>query len=185
MSQFFIGTYTNKHFNFLNPHVDEVCIEDIAQALSMNCRYNGHVKSFYSVAEHCCIISDMIDRETGDSLEALSALLHDASEAYLTDIPRPIKPHLGGYMEMEAKAERVIQQKFGISPMSKRVKYIDTHICRAEAEILFKIKPSWVDAYEHMDIKIMSYPPAEAKNQFLRRFFRLQKEVINDTKHNK
>ena len=145
----YIGTFTNKKFHFLNPSVDEVCIEDISQALSMNCRFSGHVKMFYSVA---------------------GALMHDASEAYLTDVPRPIKPHLEGYMDIESKANSVIQEAFKFSPMSDYVKYIDTHICGIEAKQLFQVVPSWCDDFDHVDITVKGWMPNRAKAEFLRRF---------------
>lgn len=175
----YIGTYSNKKYHFLNPSIDEVCIEDIARALSMNCRFSGHISSFYSVAEHSCIIADIILRETGDLGQALSALLHDASEAYLTDVPRPIKPYLNGYSEIERKAELIIQQKFNIKPMSKRTKYIDTHIVGIEAKLLFKHVPEWASDFDHVDIKINSWSPKQAKRIFLDKFTLLSEAIKN------
>jgi hypothetical protein len=169
----YIGTFTNKKFHFLNPSVDEVCIEDISQALSMNCRYSGHVKMFYSVAEHSCLIFDLVLSKNGDLKEAFGALMHDASEAYLTDVPRPIKPHLKGYMDIESKAEAVIQEAFKFSVMSDYVKYIDTHICGIEAKQLFNVVPSWSDDFDHIDITVQGWMPDRAKSEFLRRFNRI------------
>ena len=166
----YIGTFTNKKFHFLNPSVDEVCIEDISQALSMNCRFSGHVKMFYSVAEHSCLIFDLVLNKNGDLNEAFGALMHDASEAYLTDVPRPIKPHLEGYMDIESKATSVIQEAFKFSPMSDYVKYIDTHICGIEAKQLFQVVPSWCDDFDHVDITVKGWMPNRAKAEFLRRF---------------
>lgn len=166
----YIGTYTNKKYHFMNPSPEEICIEDISQALSMNCRYSGHVKKFYSVAEHSVIVAFLVFEQTNSKKEALSALLHDASEAYLTDVPRPIKPHLTNYTDIEALAEKVIQQKFNIQPMSALTKYIDTHICGAEAKLLFQSVPDWADAYDHMDITISNHSPEKAKELFLRAY---------------
>ena len=163
----------------MNPHVDEVCIEDISQALSMNCRYSGHVSKFYSVAEHSVLIARLVLKETGDVHEALGALLHDASEAYLTDIPRPIKPKLTNYFELEAIAEKVIQDKFRIQPMSDYVKYLDTHICGTEAVQLFLEIPEWTNDYDDIPIIVQSWTPKKAKKEFLNMFNKLQKE-IND-----
>lgn len=166
----YIGTYTGKKYHFINPSIDEVCIEDIAQALSMNCRYSGHVNAFYSVAEHSCIVADYIYHETGNKREALSALLHDASEAYLTDIPHPMKPFLIGYEEIEKRAEKVIQERFNIEPMSDLIKYVDTNIVRAEVEVLFNEVPDWALAYDHLEILVMRLTPEKAKDEFMRRF---------------
>ena len=82
-----VQTVTGKAFYPLKPDPSLISIEDIAWALSMQCRFAGHVLHFYSVAEHCVYISNSVPME-----DALWGLLHDATEAYLTDVPRPLKP---------------------------------------------------------------------------------------------
>lgn len=173
----YIGTFTNKKFHFMNPSVEEVCIEDIAQALSMNCRYSGHVKKFYSVAEHCCLIADYVISTTGCVETAYDALLHDASEAYLTDVPRPIKPHLINYMDIEKKAELVIQQALGCRPMGELIKYIDTHVCGTEARQLFLNIPEWCNDFDHIDITVQNWSPERAFSEFMARFRALKPSV--------
>lgn len=170
MSYNFIETFTNKQYEFLNPQVDQVCIEDISQALSMICRYSGHVKSFYSVAEHSCIVSDKVFALTGDYQLAFDALLHDASEAYLTDIPRPIKPHLNNYFDIEVLSESCIQKALGCNPMNDLIKRIDTNIVRDEAEQLFVSVPSWASDYELVNITVESMPPEKANSEFMNRY---------------
>jgi len=86
----FITTYTGKKFHYLNPSLGEVDIIDIAHHLSLKCRFIGACKQFYSVAEHCVRVSYILSPEL-----QLSGLLHDATEAYIPDIPRPIKIHFG------------------------------------------------------------------------------------------
>src|SRR5689334_14267678 len=85
-----IRTYTGRKFYLFDSGPEDVEIEDIAHALSMQCRYNGHVQRFYSVAEHSCYVSAIVAAEMGnakyDINVALWALLHDASEAYLGDV---------------------------------------------------------------------------------------------------
>lgn len=170
----FIGTYTGVVFEFNNPTVDMVDIIDISQALSNLCRYSGHVKKFYSVAEHSSILSWLVYDKTKCPKKALSALLHDASEAYLVDVPRPIKPYLKGYEEMEAKIEAVIQEKFGIDPMDEYTLYLDQNIVRDEASQLFLDIPDWVYYYESVldeDFEISCLPPEEARKVFLADFY--------------
>jgi uncharacterized protein len=87
-------TYTGLAFWPLDPRPDEIRLVDIAHALSKLCRYGGQCLSFYSVAEHSLLVAS----KAPDHLK-LVALMHDASEAYLLDIPRPIKRHLAGYAE--------------------------------------------------------------------------------------
>ena len=79
-------TYTGKEFYPLDPNPADIDIKDIAHALSNCCRFAGHIKSFYSVAQHSVIVSELCEPEN-----ALAGLLHDASEAYLSDIARPVK----------------------------------------------------------------------------------------------
>lgn len=174
MSYNFIETFTNKQYHFLNPSESEICIEDIAQALSMSCRYSGHVKRFYSVAEHSCILSDKVLELTGDKRLAYDALLHDASEAYLTDIPRPIKPHLDNYFDIELLAEKCIQSALSCRPMNYLIAMLDTNIVRDEAEQLFVSTPSWASDYKLVGIKVKGLNPDEAKSEFMKRFIGLK-----------
>lgn len=112
-----IETYTGKKFYFLDPTPDMVDIEDIAHSLSHQCRFAGHVSKFYSVAEHSINVCNLVQRASRvaqrDTKLCLGALLHDASEAYLIDIPSPIKQHLPGYKDIELRVMRVIAEKYG------------------------------------------------------------------------
>ncbi len=169
----FIGTFTGKEFYFNEPTVDMVDITDIAQALSNLCRYSGHVKKFYSVAEHSSILSWLVYDKTGSAKKALGALLHDASEAYLVDIPRPIKPYLVGYEEMELGIESVIQEKFNIEPMCDYIRHLDSNIVHDEAKQLFLDIPDWVYYYEQVlddDFEFQCLSPEDARKIFMADF---------------
>lgn len=167
----YIGTFTGKHLHFLNPNPEEVCIEDIANALGNCCRYSGHVKRFYSVAEHSIIMANYVYNETRNAEFALTALMHDATEAYLVDVPRPIKPHLEGYMDIEESLSNVIFEKFNIQPMGEYIHYLDTNIVRNEAEILFKDIPDWVQYYEKIpNVELLNLSPSEAGKLFMETF---------------
>jgi len=117
-----IRTFSGKYLDVFNPDPDMICIEDIAHALSNICRFGGHTRHFYSVAQHsvrCC-------NHFFSIRFSLQALLHDASEAYLLDIPRPIKHRLTNYKETEEQLMTVISQKFGFEwPMNIDVKEED------------------------------------------------------------
>ena len=123
-----IRTFTGKWFNPFEPNIDDICIEDIAHSLSNQCRFGGHTKDFYSVAHHsvlCCAAASESNQ--------LAALLHDASEAYLIDIPRPIKLKLIEYKPIEDKLMKMISEKFGFEyPLCKEVKDIDEAILQYE-----------------------------------------------------
>jgi hypothetical protein len=95
----------------LNPRVDDVCVDDIAHALAMQTRFTGHCRRFYSVAQHSVHVSHVCDRR-----DALWGLLHDASEAYLSDVSRPVKrlPEMSEYRSAEQRLLAVICERFGL-----------------------------------------------------------------------
>lgn len=125
----YILTYTKKKFTPTAPVADDVNIEDIAHALSMLCRANGHYASFYSIAAHClnCYEEACARRESGRV--KMACLLHDACEAYISDITRPVKQYLDDYKVIEVRLSKVIYEKFLGSPLTeyeeKMVKIID------------------------------------------------------------
>lgn len=167
-----IQTYTGKKFYALDPREDEIDIEDIATALANTCRFAGHCINYYSVAEHCLLMSYMFE----DKALALDALLHDATEAYLTDIPRPIKKSLPQYVELEDALCEVIYSKYSIKyPIDSRVKEIDSRILVSEARENMKVPPlDWNLPFEPIEnVEFKYYEPAVAKKLFLERFYEL------------
>lgn len=172
-------THAGKQF-FLPVTEEMIDIEDIAHALSMQCRYAGHTKRFYSVAEHSCLVSDWVwrnslhlDNEAHRIKTALAALLHDASEAYLVDIPKPIKPYLANYRELEEQIEVVIADKYGFEyPYANMIKEADVRILLDERAQLFDWSGhDWeLPVSEPLGVHIDALSPREAKAQFLERF---------------
>jgi hypothetical protein len=139
----YIETATGLAFHFNNPRLEEISIEDICTALSKLCRYSGHINKFYSVAEHCCHLFDYATA-TGNytKQELRTLLLHDASEAYLVDVARPIKVTLPDYMALENKLETIIAKKFDlIYPFPQFVKVLDTRILLDERKQLKNPSP--------------------------------------------
>ena len=113
-----IMTCSKKMFDPLHPAVELIDIEDIAHALSMLCRANGHFPTFYSVGQHCINCMEEA-RARGYSLRVqLGCLLHDASEAYLSDVTRPVKAELPRYLEIEEPLQNCIWDKFLGRPLS-------------------------------------------------------------------
>ena len=107
-----ITTYTGRHIDPVNPDPDMICIEDIAHALSLICRGNGHVQTFFSVGQHCINYArEALARGCSDRM-ALACLLHDASECYLSDVPRPFKKTLAGYKRQEESLLNLIYEKY-------------------------------------------------------------------------
>ena len=171
MSRGFISTFSGMRFWPLEPDPDKVCIEDIAHALSGQCRFGGHSSEFYSVAEHSVNVSKLC--ALGD---ALWGLLHDASEAYLVDIPRPLKelPEFAAYREAERRLQQVIVVRFGLSPeQPASVTEADDTMLWVEAHSLLGSIPDEAirDIRIPPEMEIVSpLLPAEAERLFLDRF---------------
>ena len=125
----YLSTFTGKKFYPFNPHPDQVDIRDIAHGLSLLCRFAGQCPFFYNVASHSILVASIVQ----DPRVKLEALLHDASEAYLADIPRPLKVGLTEYSTIEMSVEAVIAEKFNLSvPLPKSIKDADNVLVRHE-----------------------------------------------------
>ena len=119
-----ITTYTGKHFDPTHPDEELICIEDIAHALSLLCRGNGHVRTFFSVGQHCILCAKEAEARGYSGRLILASLLHDASECYLSDVPRPFKKTLSGYKEQEKNLLDLIYQKYLGSPLNAKEKQL-------------------------------------------------------------
>lgn len=165
-------TATGRQFWPLDPRPSEICIEDIAHSLSMMCRYGGRCHRFYSVAEHSVLMSRAVSREN-----ALWALLHDASEAYVVDVPRPLKAHLPNYKDLESYVMSAVCVRFGISHvMPAEVKSADTLILLDEsAQNMGPAPAPWGIVGEPLGVSLMFWSPEQAKAEFLAEFSALSK----------
>ena len=140
-----IQTHSGRRFNPIKPNPDAIVIQDIAHALSMQCRFSGHCKDFYSVAQHSVLVSYICD-----SQDALWGLMHDASEAYLVDVPRPLKRSgkFQAYLDFEEVMTQAICRRFGLpfkEPPS--VKRADTILLATEArDLMSPLHPDWQTA---------------------------------------
>ncbi|WP_180897149.1 phosphohydrolase [Martelella soudanensis] len=160
-------TYTGRQFWPMDPRPEDVAIEDIAHALSHQCRYAGHCRRFYSVAEHSILVSSQLPPEL-----RLWGLLHDASEAYLVDVPRPVKPYLTGYREAEDRVMRAICERFDLPPeMPAAVKRVDNAILADEKAALMGPEPAeWHLPEPPLGIRIVFMAPPEATHYFMEEF---------------
>ena len=113
-----IMTHSHKMFDPLHPNAELIDITDIAHALSMLCRANGHFKSFYSVGQHCINCAKEAKARGYSEFVQLACLLHDASEAYLSDVTRPVKAELPRYVEIEEPLQACIWEKFLNRPLT-------------------------------------------------------------------
>lgn len=164
-----IQTFSGKKFTPLAPRVEDICVEDIAHALSNICRFTGHCANFYSVAQHSVLVSYICDSEN-----ALHGLLHDASEAYCQDIASPIKKtdEFKAYRDLEARIQNAICRKFDLSSIEPSdVKKADQLLLATEARDLMTLKhPNWKLNIQPLPFTIVALPPGEAKQLFLNRF---------------
>lgn len=163
-----VQTYTGKAFWPLEPRVEDVDIHDIARALSQKCRYNGHTTRFYSVAEHSVLLSSCFAGFT----QRRQALLHDAAEAYLPDVARPIKAKLIGFAEIEERVEKVIFEAFDVPwPVHPDVKTYDARIVSDERlKVMAPCELPWT-GYAPLGIEAaMGFEPRYAEDIFLTRF---------------
>ena len=163
-------TFTGRQFFPMEPRPEEIDRLDIAHALSMIARYNGHAKHFYSVAEHCVHLSYLVPTE-----HALWALLHDATEAYVGDMIRPLKAHMKAYCAAEDRVMLAIAEHFDMDQiMPEEVKRADTRILLDERAALFDTwAGDWRVEGEPFGIAIHAWSPAEAKQRYLNRLAEL------------
>lgn len=164
-----IQTYTGVLFNPFHPRPEDIDIRDIAHALSQQCRFGGHSKTLYSVAQHCLLVSKYLPAPF-----KLWGLLHDASEAYLVDIPKPIKNFLPDYLDIEYRLEQEIARAFGLRwPVPAEVKVIDQRILATERRDLMRPGPEWQGLPEPFADKIDPLQPPVAEYRFLTEFYNL------------
>src|SRR5690606_5681374 len=152
-----IRTYTGKYLNVKDPQPDQIDIVDIAVGLSRVPRFAAHSKKHLRVAQHCIYMSKMVSDD-----HKMAALLHDASEAYLGDVPGPAKKFMPGYRKVEDRIMRVIAEKYGFQyPLHDEVREADREMLRFEWET-----------------RVLRHQPGnmtekQAKKLFLERFFEL------------
>lgn len=168
---YYITTYTGLHISPADPSQDLICIEDIAHALSLLCRGNGHVKTFWSVAQHCIACAkEAAARGLSDRI-VLACLLHDASECYMSDVPRPIKQTMPAYREQEDRLLSAIYEKFlGLDLTEAEaavVKEIDDTMLQYDMEKLLGEKQTGKLPEIHIELSYEVRPFADIEEEYL------------------
>jgi len=175
----FMQTWTGVEFYPLDARPDEIHIEDIAHALSMLCRYGGHGYQFYSVAEHSVHIYRWLLAQNYAPGVRLAGLLHDATEAYLVDLPRPVKRSLPEYKEAESRLWGVIADRFELTgfedDLPVTVHEADNRILADE--IRQNMTPmAWHDKHDDpLGVALEYWNPQRAEAEFLRAFREIQR----------
>lgn len=171
-----IRLYSGAMFDYNAPQDSDVTIDDVAHALSHVCRFAGHIRHFYSVAQHAVNVSRLVPPE-----HAYAALMHDTAEAFTNDLPTPLKTAFPVFKELEVKIETAMANKFGFQyPLHESVKYADLQMLLLEKEMLKQDFSDWavLEGVEHPDthrLWMIETSPAEAKRRFLHRY----KELTN------
>lgn len=174
-----ILTYSGRYFNFIEPEQNEYRIEDIAHALANTCRFAGHTREFYSVAQHCVltatVVMDMSRTKwpvpAADTNLLKAALLHDAAEAYLGDVTRPLKQLLPEYKAIEGRVEKALFSAFGVPlPLPEIVKKADLIMLASEQrDLMPPHDDEWacLVGIEPRQTTIDPWSPAEATCEFM------------------
>ena len=168
----YVSTFSGNRFYPLEPRIDRVAIEDIAHGLAYQCRFNGQTCEFYSVAQHSLVVAALVPPRL-----RMAALLHDAAEAYLGDMVKPLKVLLPEFAAIEDKVTRIIGDTFGVDFSDYGpIKEADLIALATEKRDLM---PHSVERWAHLDTvralpdPIVPMSPRDAKLAFLGEFERL------------
>jgi 5'-deoxynucleotidase YfbR-like HD superfamily hydrolase len=166
-----MNTFSGKKFDPVKMTVEDICLEDIGHALSLLCRGGWHLKYFYSVGQHSVNCMKEAEARGWSKRVQLACLLHDASEAYLSDIIRPVKENLVGYLELENRIMEKVLERFGLDDLSeeekRKWKQIDDDMLNFELRVLMG------DKEEGEAVKMYSEPAMEEK-----RWQEVEKEFV-------
>lgn len=156
-----INTFSGRKVNLLDPRPEQINIRDIARGLAFNSHFGGHTPKFFSIAQHCILVCDILMQNFKDNPELLMyGLLHDASEAYLGDMVKPLKVMLPEFQKIENRMMDVILEKYQLNR--------DSHAIIKEADIMAQ-EQEFNAFYKGGDISYLS--PWEARSTFMRYFY--------------
>jgi 5'-deoxynucleotidase YfbR-like HD superfamily hydrolase len=174
----YLQTVSGRWVNPFDPDPSQLDAGDIARALANQCRFGGHTRVFYSVAQHSVIVSELVEQRGGDIEEAFAALMHDASEAYLGDMPHPLKhrsPLGAAFKAAEDHLERAIRDRFRIKPDVAEIKRADRALLATERRTFSAETWHWpeLEGVEPLDLELTAWPPDEAAEAFAQRYAEL------------
>lgn len=177
----YMRTIMGREISIFAPNPQDLCVFDVAHGLAHLCRYAGHVRHFYSVAEHCFWASVIAPPHL-----ALVCQLHDAAETNINDLIQPVKQHISGYKLIEDGFEAAYAEQFGLPfPFPPGVKIIDRLMYQVECvqarhlNSTIDVEEPEVLSHAATKIKLRFWSPRKARKKFLRRYF-----VLTDKRHN-
>lgn len=177
MNSYTMRTYSGRYIDLSDPQPEDICLEDIAQGLGKQCRFNGQCLKFYSVAEHS-LHGLTVARHANLSIAAQKAvLLHDASEAYIGDLIWPVKQAMGletcnsGFEQLEFRFNEAIRKALGFVYHAAVVKTIDNSLLHWERSLLFTTDDQlWHGSDKAMDlsqiVEMRCFTPDDAPRIF-------------------
>jgi hypothetical protein len=169
----YIETYTGRMFFPLAPKPEDVTVIDIGHHLSNQSRYSGATEWFYSTAQHCCLLYDFVERQMGGSpLDCYQILHHDDAEAYLVDMPRPVKQHMPQFRVWDRAIQMAVRSALGIGdvPIPTWQDELDSRIIVDErAQVMSDSGNDWKHDLEPLGIVIDPWTSTFAEQQFLMR----------------
>ena len=174
----YLQTVSGRWVNPFDPDPEQLDPGDIARALANQCRFGGHSRAFYSVAQHSVIVSRLVEERGGDAEDVFAALMHDASEAYLGDMPHPLKhrsPLGAAFKEAEQHLEAAIRARFGIRADVPEIKRADRALLATERRAFSTESWRWpeLEGVEPLDLELEAWPPDRAAEEFAARFAQL------------
>lgn len=171
----YVSTHLGYRFYPQAPSIADVAIEDIAHGLAFQCRFNGQTQYFYSVAQHSLMVAALVPRRL-----ALAALLHDAAEAYLGDMVKPLKGLFPEFARIEAAVMEIIGKRFGVAGFDDRlIKRADLIALATEKrDLMSNSSEPWssLEGVAPLPTRIEVLSPQLAKQQFLGEFSRLSRD---------
>jgi uncharacterized protein len=174
----YLQTVSGRWVNPFDPDPGQLDAADIARALANQCRFGGHARVFYSVAQHSVIVSELVEARGGDVEDAFAALMHDATEAYLGDMPHPIKhrsPLGAAFKEAEDHLEQVIRKHFRISAHVPEIKRVDRALLATERRAFSGESWHWpeLEGVEPLALELVAWSPDDAAEAFASRYAEL------------